>query len=146
MYLHLPIHYNPKHHALTTSPPQLSYQTYLFPSYPSTQSTIYSTSTTKMTESSFFASFPTFQHNPNAAVSSEFHRLAQHRQWKQGSRNWKKNWNRCVNTEYDRILGNNVVYLDDWIELCEELGLDGDFTSIRKCKMVCMPLSTYLST
>ena len=51
-----------------------------------------------------------------------------------------------MNTEYDRILGNNVVYLDDWIELCEELGLDGDFTSIRKCKMVCMPLSTYLST
>ena len=98
-----------------------------------------------MSETDFFDSFPDFQHNPKASISSEFRRLAKLRRWKQGSKNWKKNWNRCVNTEYDRLLGKNVVGLDDWIDLCEELGLGDEFGSIRQCKMVCIHF-TYVPT
>lgn len=90
-----------------------------------------------MSEPTFFTSFPDFAHDPTAAISAEFSRLAAQRRWKQGSKTWKKNWSRCVNEEYDRLIGDSLAGLEDWVRLCVELGIDEDFTSIRQCKMVC---------
>lgn len=95
------------------------------------------TSTFKMSESAFFASFPDFAHNPAAPISEEFSRLAAQRCWKKGSKTWKKSWSRCMNDEYDRLVGKSLTGLEGWVQLCSELGIDGEFTSIRQCKMVC---------
>lgn len=90
-----------------------------------------------MTESRFFTSFPAFKHNPTVPISEEFLRLAQQRGWKQGSATWRKQWRRCMNLEYDRLIGKRLVGLADWIELCWELGLGLEYTSITQCKRVC---------
>ncbi|PYH93937.1 hypothetical protein BO71DRAFT_419687 [Aspergillus ellipticus CBS 707.79] len=83
---------------------------------------------------SFFSDFPAFQPDPDAPITAEFKRLAIQRQWKQGSKTWRKRWNRFIGMEYDRIIGNNLRGLDDWRELCAELDLPGPFASIRQCK------------
>ncbi|KAL5357415.1 hypothetical protein BJX96DRAFT_172499 [Aspergillus floccosus] len=83
----------------------------------------------------FFDGFPDFELNPNVPVSEEFKRLARKRQWKRGSKTWKKMWNRFINLEYDHHFGDNkLAGLADWQELCEELDLEGPFTSIKQCR------------
>lgn len=64
-----------------------------------------------MPDDSFFASFPDFDHNPEASLSEEFARLGLHRNWRQGSKTWKKNWNRCINIERDRALPGDESFI-----------------------------------
>lgn len=94
-----------------------------------------------MAERSFFASFPAFNHDPTAAISKEFYRLGAKRGWKKGSKTWRKQWKNCMNSEYDRLIGKRMVGLADWNELCWELGLKADHTSINQCKLVCYVIS-----
>lgn len=96
-----------------------------------------SSSTSEPEPSSFFSSFHDFVHNPHASISGEFARLAKQRGWKQGSKTWKKNWNRCISLEFDRLVGCTLGNLDGWVDLCLELGVDGGgLASITKCKKV----------
>lgn len=86
----------------------------------------------------YFRAFRDFEHDPNALITEEFTRLAALRQWKEGGPTWHRQWNRFVNLEYNRLIGKrDLVTLDDWRELCEQLGLEGPFDSIKKCKKVC---------
>lgn len=92
-----------------------------------------------MTTHPFFSSFPDFTPNPTSPISSDFQRLAALRNWKTNSKHWKKMWNKCMNIEYDRLIGNTLSSLQSWQRLCGEVGLGNgvQFGSIRKCKMVC---------
>ncbi|RMJ23164.1 hypothetical protein PHISP_05956 [Aspergillus sp. HF37] len=94
-----------------------------------------SSSTPEPEPSSFFSSFRDFVHNPRASISGEFARLGAQRRWKQGSKTWRKNWDRCMSLEFDRLVGCGG--LGDWVDLCLELGVHGGgrLTSIRQCKM-----------
>ncbi|KAJ6006874.1 hypothetical protein N7451_004818 [Penicillium sp. IBT 35674x] len=82
----------------------------------------------------FFASFPGFDHHPNSPVSKEFTRLAQWRGWKDGSKNWRKNWNHCMGEQYDSLIGSRVNDLATWQQMCRKLDIAGDFPSINKCR------------
>lgn len=84
----------------------------------------------------FFKGFPGFDHDPTAGICAEFQRLSQHRKWKQGSKKWRKNWDACMNAEYERLIGIRVTSLATWQQICKKLGLKGLFTSITKCKKV----------
>ncbi|PYI09686.1 hypothetical protein BO78DRAFT_308086 [Aspergillus sclerotiicarbonarius CBS 121057] len=81
-----------------------------------------------------FSDFPDFKQTPDLPISVEFNRLASQRRWKKGSKTWCRVWNRCIDMEYDRVMGNHLTGLDDWRRLCEELDLPGPFSSIRQCK------------
>ncbi|PWY65357.1 hypothetical protein BO94DRAFT_480115 [Aspergillus sclerotioniger CBS 115572] len=81
-----------------------------------------------------FSDFPNFKQLPDLPISVEFYRLASQQRWKKGSKTWCKVWNRCINMEYDRVIGKHLTGLDDWRRLCEELDLPGPFPSIRQCK------------
>lgn len=71
-----------------------------------------------MPSEDFFDAFPDFELDPNVLVSEEFKRLARKRQWKLGSRTWKKMWNRFVNLEYNQHFGGSkLAGLGDWQEL-----------------------------
>ncbi|KAA8648342.1 uncharacterized protein ATNIH1004_004227 [Aspergillus tanneri] len=90
-----------------------------------------------MSTTHFFDAFPNFRFNPNAPIGTEFHRLAQQRNWRKGSKTWRRNWNLYISSEYDRIIGQALpAGLEDWQDLCDELDLQGSFTSITKCKQV----------
>lgn len=89
-----------------------------------------------MSTNDFFANFPKFTHDPSAPISKEFSRLANQRQWRKKSKTWKKQWNRCMNSEYERQIGSTLTGLEAWVALCNEMGLDGPFMSIRQCKKV----------
>ncbi|KAL4892539.1 hypothetical protein BDV59DRAFT_43349 [Aspergillus ambiguus] len=83
----------------------------------------------------FFDAFPDFEVDPNIPISEEFKRLARKRQWKQGSKIWRKMWNRFINLEYDRYFGGSTpAGLEGWRQLCDELDLEGPFSSITHCK------------
>lgn len=87
----------------------------------------------------FFSGFPGFHQDPDAPVSTEFARLTAFRGWAPGSKNWKRNWNACMEAEYDRLIGNRATRLETWQELCEKLDLDDSLPSIRQCRMVWPP-------
>lgn len=46
-------------------------------------------------------------------------------------------WNQLANLEYDRLIGSTLISLDSWRGLCVEVGLEGGYPSITKCKTVC---------
>ncbi|KAJ5190054.1 hypothetical protein N7491_007905 [Penicillium cf. griseofulvum] len=72
--------------------------------------------------------------NPDLAVSSAFVLVSLQRGWKPGSKTWRKNWNACMNMEYDRLIGCRVNRLATWQDLCAKVGIEGSFTSINQCK------------
>ncbi|OQE36841.1 hypothetical protein PENCOP_c011G03371 [Penicillium coprophilum] len=73
-------------------------------------------------------------HNPDLPVSSAFGLVSLQRGWKPGSKTWKMNWNLCMNSEYDRLIGGRVNSLTTWQELCTKVGIKGSLTSITQCK------------
>lgn len=87
-------------------------------------------------ESTFFASFPGFDHHPNNPVSKEFKRLAKWTGWKNGSKKWRKNWNRCMAEQYDLLIGDRINDLATWQQMCRKLDIPGEFPSINKCRQV----------
>ncbi|KAJ5702674.1 hypothetical protein N7488_010222 [Penicillium malachiteum] len=82
----------------------------------------------------FFNKFPDFDYDPEKPVSQEFKRLGAKMGWRQGSRKWKKNWNICMDEQYDRLIGTRVNNLDTWQQICCKLLIPGEFTSIRQCR------------
>lgn len=75
-------------------------------------------------------------HTPDLPVSFAFRQVAVQRGWKPGSKKWKKNWNTCMNSEYDRLIGGRGSSLATWQELCTKVGIKDSFTSINQCKKV----------
>lgn len=78
-------------------------------------------------------------YNPELPISVAFGLIGLQRGWKPGSKTWKKNWNACMNDEYDRLIGYRVANLATWQELCAKVGLKNSFTSINQCKKVSSP-------
>ncbi|CRL24406.1 unnamed protein product [Penicillium camemberti] len=73
-------------------------------------------------------------YNPELPISVAFGLVSLQRGWKPGSKTWKRNWNACMNDEYDRLIGYRVANLATWQELCAKVGIDDSFTSINQCK------------
>ncbi|KGO76043.1 hypothetical protein PITC_012000 [Penicillium italicum] len=73
-------------------------------------------------------------YNPDLPITFAFSLVALQRGWKPGSKKWKKNWNSCMNGEYDRLIGCRVSSLATWQELCTKVGIEDCFTSINQCK------------
>lgn len=89
-----------------------------------------------MPQSSFFASYADFRHDPGAPLIDEFQRLA----WEQGWDNteWKFKRRECLLAEFELHLGSIEVgnKLAPWQSLCQELNLNGNLRSITQCKKV----------
>lgn len=75
-------------------------------------------------------------YNPELPISAAFRLISLQRGWKPGSKTWKRNWNACMNDEYDRLIGCRVANLATWQELCAKIGINDSFTSIKQCKKV----------
>ncbi|KAJ5125083.1 uncharacterized protein N7515_008908 [Penicillium bovifimosum] len=73
-------------------------------------------------------------YDPDLPISHAFGRVSVQRGWKPGSKRWRKAWNACMNSEYNRLIGSRVTSLATWQELCAKVGLRGSFESINKCK------------
>ncbi|KAJ5371562.1 hypothetical protein N7517_003568 [Penicillium concentricum] len=63
------------------------------------------------------------QYDPDLPISLAFRLAGAQRGWKPGSKTWKRNWNSCMDSEYDRLIGcralarvhvNLVDVLDAW--------------------------------
>lgn len=78
-------------------------------------------------------------YNPELPISVAFGLISLQRGWKPGSKIWKRNWNACMNDEYDRLIGYRVANLATWQELCAKVGINDSFTSINQCKKVRSP-------
>ncbi|KAJ5371561.1 hypothetical protein N7517_003567 [Penicillium concentricum] len=74
------------------------------------------------------------QHDPDLPITFALGLGSLQQGWKPGSKKWKKNWNACMNSEYDRLIGCRVTSLATWQELCAEVGIEDSFTSINQCK------------
>ncbi|KAJ5238244.1 hypothetical protein N7489_008335 [Penicillium chrysogenum] len=73
-------------------------------------------------------------YDPELPLSFAFGLIGLQRGWKPGSKTWKKNWNACMNCEYDRLIGCRVTSLTTWQQLCAKLGIKDSFKSINQCK------------
>lgn len=96
-----------------------------------------------ITTKTYFSNFHDFTPDPTASLTANFARLKLQRNW--GPKKAGKFWRKCVAEEYIRLIGDKFGGLDDWIELCLELGLEGDFGSVTKCKKVCFLFSLFFS-
>lgn len=76
------------------------------------------------------------QYDPDLSISDAFRLVGLRRGWKQGSKTWKRNWNACMNSEYDRLIGCRVSSLATWQQLCAKVGIKDSFSSITQCKKV----------
>ncbi|KAJ5521139.1 hypothetical protein N7463_001592 [Penicillium fimorum] len=73
-------------------------------------------------------------YDPDLPISLAFRLVGSQRGWKPGSKTWKQNWNVCMDSEYDRLIGCPVTNLATWQELCAKVGIRDSFTSISQCK------------
>ncbi|OQD88830.1 hypothetical protein PENANT_c003G10601 [Penicillium antarcticum] len=73
-------------------------------------------------------------YRPELPVSYHFSIVSKARKWKTNSKTWKKNWNLCLACEYDRLIGYSNMHLETWQEICRQVGIEGTFSSINKCK------------
>jgi len=89
-----------------------------------------------MSQATFFAIFDDFQSDPTAALTDEFSRLAVQRQWKPGSKAYRKNRRRCYIEEFNTHWGKDASRLETWQALSREVGIDPVPTSITQCKKV----------
>jgi hypothetical protein len=97
---------------------------------------------------SWLAKYPEFHPDPVAPLLDEFSRLAIQRNWKAGSKRYRKEWKDCVEENFTAEFGQNASSLAGWQALCTEVGITDVPTSITGCKKVsisshnhCMPLS-----
>lgn len=84
----------------------------------------------------FFHKYSDFDYNPRVPVSAEFKRLGRLRKWSPGSKTWRKKWNACMGEMYDISIGNRICSLETWQKMCEKVGIEGAYTSIRQCRQV----------
>lgn len=76
------------------------------------------------------------QYDPDLPISFAFGLVGLQRGWKAGSETWKRNWNACMNCEYDRHIGSRVTTLATWQQLCAKVGIKDSVKSINQCKKV----------
>lgn len=76
------------------------------------------------------------EYDPGLPISIAFGFVGLQRGWKPGSKTWKRNWNACMNYEYDRLIGCRVTSPATWQHLCAKVGIEGSFRSINQCKKV----------
>lgn len=93
-------------------------------------------------ERAFFAQFPGFNQDPSAPVTAEFTRLAAFRGWARGSLNWTRYFRRCMEAEYDRLIGVRAARLETWQQLCRKVDMDDSLPSITQCKKVGLTYSS----
>ncbi|KAL4916351.1 hypothetical protein BDW62DRAFT_212065 [Aspergillus aurantiobrunneus] len=84
-------------------------------------------------EAAFFSRFPGFQPNPSLSATEEFSRLAHHMNWTTGSNRYKKELAKFASTEFAQHydIGNK---LQNYQALCQELQVEGSFTSVAQCR------------
>lgn len=83
----------------------------------------------------YFTRFEGFEHDETAALLQEFNRLAITQDWSTHSQRYRKERDKCIAEEFQRHYGRDDNNLNQWQELCREVGLDPP-TSIKKCKKV----------
>ncbi|KAL8808496.1 MAG: hypothetical protein Q9182_000047 [Xanthomendoza sp. 2 TL-2023] len=89
-----------------------------------------------MAQSVFFDQYPNFRQRHTAPILNEFRRLAQTQGWRKVDDAWKINRQACLQAEFEFHFGSIETEnkLAGWQNLCQELGVDGDTSSIAKCK------------
>ncbi|KAL8797659.1 MAG: hypothetical protein Q9195_000011 [Heterodermia aff. obscurata] len=87
--------------------------------------------------STYFAGYPGFIADPNAELLVEFARLATARNWKEGSKRYKKERRACLLSEYDQHIGilDHPEKLQQLQALCSELRVQTTPDSMRQCKL-----------
>lgn len=82
--------------------------------------------------------FPDFQRDPQRPLNEEFTSLASFKQWRIGSKLYKREHTRFLRAEFDLHLGvvEQSRTLEDWQALCQELRVNPIPGSITKCKKV----------
>lgn len=95
-------------------------------------------------EDAFFSRFPGFQPNRSLSTAKEFSRLAHHMNWSPGSKRYRRELVKFASTEFAHYyeIGNK---LQNYRALCQELRLEGPFTSVTQCRKVCFPLFLMIS-
>jgi hypothetical protein len=90
--------------------------------------------------SSYWDSYPDFDHNPTAPVRDEFQRLAKLTGWmgkgKAKKATCREEWGRCFQSEFEKYYGTDTSSLVGWQTLCREVGLNIIPESVTKCKRV----------
>ena len=89
--------------------------------------------------SSYFDTFyPRFSPDDSVSILSNFRRLAKLKGWGPDSKRYRKEYQKCLNSEYREFVG--CVFsrgkLDGWRDLCEEVGIRNPPSSITGCKKV----------
>lgn len=85
----------------------------------------------------FFSRFQEFVPNHSAPAKDEFTRLAHQRGWKVDGKTYRKHWATFTASEFVRHYGREETKLENWQNLCREVRVEGDISSITKCRKVC---------
>ena len=82
--------------------------------------------------------FPGFQRDPRRPLNEEFARLASFKQWRVGSKLYKREHTEFLRAEFDLHIGviEQGRKLEDWQALCQELRVSPVPASITQCKKV----------
>jgi hypothetical protein len=84
--------------------------------------------------SPYWLQFPGFEPNPTATFKKELARLAKHENWSTKTRH--KEQVKALTTELAHHYGTHFNKLDQWQQLCEDVGIDVIPTSITQCRKV----------
>jgi hypothetical protein len=96
-----------------------------------------------MAPSAYWAQFtPIFVRNERHSYFDEFQRLATQRNWKDGSKRYRKEWVKCCAAEFKAVYDYpNASKLEGWKMLCADVGYNNIPNSITQCKKVSLECS-----
>lgn len=87
----------------------------------------------------FFATYPSFTHEPEASYFTEFNRLLEHYGWSEKAharRKALKRFRTALTVEFNTRFGTDHKDLEAWQNLCVVLGLEPVPESITQCRKV----------
>lgn len=89
-----------------------------------------------MERPTYLSHFPTFEIRTNTSALDEFDRLAHAMKWKEGSKRFKSERSKFLESEFGIHFGTDATKLENWQALCLEVKIPNPIRSITQCRKV----------
>ena len=87
-------------------------------------------------EDGYFSRYPAFNRNQEASLLEDFERLAIENEWATGGRQYRRQREQLISSEFQQRYGNSEDRLERWQDLRRDVAVVPVPESITKCKKV----------
>lgn len=89
-----------------------------------------------METTNYFSRYPDFEVQTKTPAIDEFNRLSREMNWRRGSRKYRSELSKFLESEFAIHFGTDATKLENWQALCLELKIQIPIRSIKQCRKV----------